>query len=246
MGKVAEFVDGMNPQVQAKKIDTYISFLLDESGSMAGVKADTIKAFNEYVDKLKGSNNIAFTLTKFSTSPTIVYNADDVNLVSLSDDTYMPDGGTSLYDALGSTVASLQKAVKDKTAKFLVVVLTDGDENSSKEFTHDSIIQLIKAREAEGNWTFVYLSSDLNAWKTAHNLGFAAGNTAVYASTNIVQTMGALSGSTLSYVSSKSAATASFCGDNAADYHAAGAEVGANEDGMKLPEPPKNKTAYAS
>lgn len=161
-----------------------VGFLLDETGSMMGVKQQTISGFNEYIDTLKqgeNSKDIYFTLTKFNSGKVeIVYDAVPLNTVTnLSDATYKPASLTPLYDAIGISIRSLEKKVNKDNV--LVVIQTDGLENASREFTRQHIFSLIDEKKREG-WTFVFLGADQDAWITSEGLGIAKGNTMSYQS----------------------------------------------------------------
>jgi hypothetical protein len=98
---------------------------------------------------------------------------------------YRPGGNTALYDALGVSLDELTSAIRQEdhpygTERALVIVMTDGLENSSHRFSKEQVSDGIKSREAAGNWTFVYLGADQDAWAASEGLGFAAGNVAGY------------------------------------------------------------------
>lgn len=165
----------------------HISFILDETGSMVSVREATISGFNEYIQTLKAdkkSSKALFTLTKF--------NSLDVNIVcsnvpvsgvdELNDATYRPAANTPLYDAIGRTVRTLEKEAK-KSDSVLVVIQTDGQENSSKEFTRQGIFDLISEKKKDG-WTFVFLGADQDAWLAGMTLGLDRGNVANYTAAN--------------------------------------------------------------
>lgn len=142
---------------------------------MASVKQETIGGFNGYLDELvkkPESRQIRFHFTQFDTV-SIDCLCDCVPLsgvAKLNEETYLPRGGTPLYDAIGKTIRSIQdKANGDKV---LFVTLTDGEENSSSEWKQSTIQALIKEKEASG-WTFSYIGVGPDAW--AANERLAAG-----------------------------------------------------------------------
>lgn len=196
----------------AKKI--FVSFILDETGSMYSVKGETISGFNEYVETLRGGNDaerVRFTLTQFNAHKvTVVY--DGVNLdkvAELTDETYQPVALTPLYDAIGRTIRALEKRLAGKKRNVLVVIQTDGYENASKEFTQKGIFNLISDKKAAG-WTFAFLGADQDAWQAGTLLGIERGNVLSYASDVTCQTFGRAAEATLSYASSGGAVTARF------------------------------------
>lgn len=186
--------------------ETIVSFVLDETGSMQSVKPQTIGGFNEYVRTLKNKGgSVYFTLTKFNASKTeIVHSNTPAHLINeLTDYTYQPNHGTPLYDAIGRTIAALDRDLanrKDNPA-VLVVIMTDGEENSSVEYSLQKVNELIKAREAKG-WDFVYLGANHDAWKAAQSMGMAFGNTATYDASNTKSVLCAAASATSRYTRS--------------------------------------------
>ena len=165
----------------------HVGFVLDETGSMMGVKQQTISGFNEYIDTLKHGENsklVKFTLTKFNSEKVeVVHDSAQLDSVQhLTDETYYPLAMTPLYDAIGCSIRSLECKV-DAKANVLIVIQTDGHENASKEFTHDSISSLIAEKKAKG-WTFVFLGADQDAWLTSESLGIPKGNSLSYNSSD--------------------------------------------------------------
>ncbi len=194
----------------AKKI--IIGFLLDETGSMQSVKAQTIDSFNEYIETLKAEGNasdIRFTLTKFnSLKIEIVHDGVGLQDVeALSRKNYQPANLTPLYDAIGQTIRSLEKKAKKRNV--LVVIQTDGQENASKEFSREDIFDLISEKK-KGNWTFVFLGADQDAWVTGMALGLDKGNVMSYASAETLGAMRSVSSSTAAYLQSDGTKTAGF------------------------------------
>lgn len=185
-----------------------VIFLLDESGSMSSCKDQTISGFNEYIQTLqKEKKKINVSLTKFSsTNVNIVYSNVPISKVSLlTNDSYSPSGDTPLYDAIGRTVN------QDKeNKKTLFIILTDGEENASKEYHRDDIVNLIKEQEKTG-WSFVYLGADQNAWGHAQHLGILhSGNVLSYKSMDTHKMYGCLADQTIGYAHSSSLTTKNF------------------------------------
>jgi len=169
----------------AKKM--FVSFVLDETGSMMDVKEQTISGFNEYVDTLKkeaDSKKVRFTLTKFNSDKVeIVHDSVKMSKVAhLNSETYQPAALTPLYDAIGKTIRSLEKNLKSKKkrAKALVVIQTDGCENYSKEFNRADIFKLIDEKKKDG-WTFAFLGADQDAYAASRKIGIPQGSSMRYA-----------------------------------------------------------------
>lgn len=162
-----------------------IAVVLDETGSMLVVKAATISSYNEYVRNLRADKNNAgsrFALTRFNTARTATEGPVDLGVAPLlTDASYQPASMTDLYDAIGKTIMRLD--AEAPSGPVIVVILTDGEENSSKEYTREAIQKLITEREATGRWTFVYLGANQNAWQVGQSIGVKGGNAMTYAGT---------------------------------------------------------------
>ncbi len=166
-----------------KKSVTFVGFLLDETGSMDSVREATVSGFNEYLSSLKKrEGQVVFTLTKFN-SERIVTLHDAVPLKDVSPLVeYHPDATTPLYDAIAHIISKTENAVsalKDAPS-VLVVIMTDGLENASKEYNRQRLFELIKRKEADG-WTFAYLGANQDAWAVGSSIGVPQGNSLSYA-----------------------------------------------------------------
>ena len=175
-----------------------VCILLDETGSMQIAKDTTISAFNEYITTLKKEKDkLQVSLTKFNSERTnIVFTNKAVKDVpELTKENYKPDHMTNLYDAIGKTINALNTKKQDKV---LFVIITDGEENASKEFKKEAIQALIKEKE-KSNWTFVYLGANQDAWLSASFIGIARGNTKTFSTSNMRGTMSSLGKQTINY-----------------------------------------------
>lgn len=155
----------------------YVTLILDESGSMQSCKGAALAGFNQYVATLRQERaDTRFTLTLFNSDKTEVrYRAAPVATVQdLDVETYRPDHGTPLYDAIGRTLSAAKQEASAEARK-LCVILTDGEENASEEYTRAKIFALIKACENQG-WTFLYLGADHDVWVVGESLGIVGEN----------------------------------------------------------------------
>jgi len=144
-----------------------IYFLLDRSGSMESCIDDTIGGFNTFIDSQKKDNTDAsISLYLFDNEYTSLYENKLISEVSnLDTKTYVPRGSTSLLDAIGCTIKTAEK-----TDNNIIVILTDGFENTSKTYTKCHVKDLIKMKESIG-WNFVFLAANQDAISTAQSLG---------------------------------------------------------------------------
>lgn len=200
------------------KNETLIHFVLDETGSMSWCADATISSFNEYLGTqrtVNDGNTCRVSLTKFSdtgrvirtpnqtgANVRVVYESKDVHSApQLTRQTYQPNGGTNLYDAIGATIAKLDASVKENQ-NVLVVIMTDGEENASREYNAQQIKALVEQRQAKG-WTFVYLGANQDAWKVGSTFGLSKGQTLSYNVADMKSTMDTLSMATTSYRSAR-------------------------------------------
>lgn len=167
-----------------KKGLTEIVFILDKSGSMWGIKQDAIGGFNSFVEEQKKLDGEAkMTLVLFSSScyktPShqVVFEGRDINEVELlSEETFIPSGGTALLDTIGNMIDSvgnrLSKTHEDEKPENVVfAILTDGQENSSREYTRSIIMDKISHQTDKYNWQFIYLGANQDAIGEATSLG---------------------------------------------------------------------------
>lgn len=164
--------------------ETVIAFILDKSGSMSSVQNATISGFNEYIKNLKGDGNkYRLTLTLFDTEVKIAQENEAIEDVwDLDEKSYAPDGMTALYDAVYQTITRTEKGLK-KDQKVLCVIMTDGAENSSREYSEKQVFAKIKELEKNGNWSFVFLGANQDSWIMGQKFGLSQANVANYQNT---------------------------------------------------------------
>jgi hypothetical protein len=142
--------------------------ILDESGSMSSIKPQIISGFNELVQSIKEiegqfpEQEHFISLVSFNTiSNKTLHFVDPINkLGTINDSTYTPASLTPLYDAMGFSISKLKHYLEGKdNYNVLVTVLTDGEENASKEYTGSAIKKLVDDLKQQ-NWTFTYIGAD--------------------------------------------------------------------------------------
>lgn len=170
---------------------TYIVFILDRSGSMSGVKSDTIGGVNGFIEKQKSAPGQAlFTLVQFAeTSKTTVSGIPIRDVALLTEATYQPTGNsTSLYDAIGSTIDAVGAKLhytpeSDRPGKVLVVIQTDGQENSSAKYNRRTVAEMIKHQRDKYDWDFVFIGASEIAVQDAVAMGIPKDWTEQYVAT---------------------------------------------------------------
>ena len=155
-----------------------INFVLDKSGSMDIIRSATISGFNEFLgDQQREGGDARMTLTLFDTAFATVASAVPVREVTPLDlETYAPDGCTALYDAIGHTMRITDDYVAaHHPDQVLFVIMTDGQENASREFDQRRIFDLIKERQDSAGYEFIYLGANQDAYAASQQIGIAPG-----------------------------------------------------------------------
>jgi uncharacterized protein YegL len=169
-------------QAQNPKQRVLVNVILDKSGSMASKLKDVVEGFNAYVDGLAQEDKVEylFSLTLFDTQVAYRHVAIPLSQVRRLDaKSYLPGGNTALNDAIGITVRKID-ADAPQVDKVVTVIMTDGEENSSREWTLDAVKALIGQKESEGTWTFIFLGAAPDAWDQGRAYGIPAANVAFY------------------------------------------------------------------
>lgn len=154
---------------------TLINFVLDKSGSMDVIREATISGFNEFLgDQVKQPGKTLFSLTTFDTRFDVRFVAVPVAQVPKLDmASYEPDGMTALYDAIAYSVHGVDDWIagqRRKPDKVLFVIMTDGEENSSREYTQAKVFALIKQHQDERDYEFIYLGANQDAYAVGETL----------------------------------------------------------------------------
>jgi len=158
---------------------TTIHIILDKSGSMHTCLLDTIGGFNAFVQKQRELKiDLAFlSLYQFNQDYQITYQNKKIDEVEdLNTSIFQPYGQTALLDAIGKTINSIESNEDDKV---IVVIITDGEENSSMEFNKQKINEMISEKKEKG-WEFVFLGANQDAIQEAGKLGIGADSSLTY------------------------------------------------------------------
>ena len=160
---------------------THIAVILDRTGSMESIRDDTIGGFNAFLKAQKAEPSLAtLTLVQFDSQDPyeIVHRFKPLpEIPELTRETFVPRASTPLLDAMGRGINDLEKSLIDLTENerpSRVVIITDGQENASREFRKDQVEKMIKEKQEKANWQFVFLSADLNAIGEALQSGIYA------------------------------------------------------------------------
>lgn len=180
-----------------KNLDTHYLLVLDRSGSMGSCWKSTIEGLNEQLATIRSleekypEQRYYVTLVVFDYEITTVFEDKAIKEIDDFDGTeFPPRGSTALHDAMGIGISNLRTKLAKKDKKndsistALVVVMTDGGENASKEYNSKSIKSIIEELEEDGSWTFSFMGANQDSFLTARDFGIAAGNVVNYTSTN--------------------------------------------------------------
>ena len=163
-----------------KKNLTELVFILDKSGSMAGLESDTIGGFNGMIAKQKTEEGEALVSTVlFSDRSTVIHDRVPLPQVEpLTARQYFVGGCTALLDAISDAIHHIRNVHKyireeDRPEHTLFVITTDGMENASRHATRDMVKEMIERQKAEAGWEFLFLGANIDAVETASHMGIA-------------------------------------------------------------------------
>ena len=159
---------------------TELVFILDRSGSMHGLEQDTIGGFNSLINKQRTQSGKALVTTVlFDNFSTIIHDRLPLERVpALTEREYSVQGCTALLDAVGSTIrhiANIHKYARpeDRPKKTLFVITTDGMENASREYTYETVRELIRHEQEHHGWEFLFLGANIDAVQEGARFGIA-------------------------------------------------------------------------
>jgi len=165
---------------------TELVFILDRSGSMAGLEDDTIGGFNGMIKKQKAEGEqVNVTTVLFDDQIDMIHDRFSIDVVGpLTDKDYYVRGCTALLDAVGTSIKKIENVQNHlpedhKAARVVFVITTDGHENSSREYTYPKIKNMIEAKKEQG-WDFIFLGANIDSVKEAGRMGIARNSVANY------------------------------------------------------------------
>ena len=163
-----------------KRKFTEIVFILDRSGSMAGLEADTIGGFNSLIQKQKKEEGRALVSTVlFDDKTEVLHDRKELDKIEpLTDKDYYVRGCTALLDAVGGAIHHIVNVHKyaraeDRPEKTLFIITTDGMENASRRYSYEKVKQMIERQKKRYGWEFLFLGANIDAVNVAGQFGIA-------------------------------------------------------------------------
>ena len=166
--------------------------IIDRSGSMATIREDAIGGFNTFLEdqqKVEGEANLTFI--QFDTDYEVVHeNLPLMDVPPLNKSTFQPRGSTALLDAIGKTIDNVGKRLdnmqeKNKPEKIIVAILTDGEENSSRQYNLQTVKEMITHQREKYQWEFIFLGANQDAFAEASKIGIASEDTFNFDTTSL-------------------------------------------------------------
>ena len=160
---------------------TELVFILDRSGSMAGLEKDTIGGYNAMLEQQrKVDGECIITTVLFDNHYSLLHDRIDIRAVKpITGKDYFVGGSTALLDAIGKTIQKIATAQKNtaedyRAEKVMFVIITDGAENASREYSASQVKEMIQRQKERFHWEFIFLGANIDAVETAGRFGIDA------------------------------------------------------------------------
>lgn len=170
-----------------KKGLTEIVFILDRSGSMSGLEADTIGGYNSMLEKQKKEEGEAlFSTVLFDDRIEVLHDRENIGKVKkITDKEYYVRGCTALLDAVGGAIHHINRVQKEmpddeRPEKTLFIITTDGMENASRKYTYEKVKKMVDKRKEKNQWEFIFLGANIDAVEVAGRFGVDASRAVRY------------------------------------------------------------------
>ncbi len=166
---------------------TEIVYILDRSGSMSGLEADTIGGFNSMMEKQKKTGEEALVSTVlFDDECEVLHDRVPLDKIEkMTDEQYYVRGCTALLDAIGGAIHHIGNVHKyarkeDRPAKTIFVITTDGMENASREYSYGQIKKMVKRQQEKYGWEFIFIGANIDSFAESERMGFKRSRTVNY------------------------------------------------------------------
>ena len=159
---------------------TELVFILDRSGSMSGLEADTIGGFNSMIEKQRKEDGDALVSTVlFANESNVIHDRVDIRKIEpLTDRQYCVGGCTALIDAIGGAIHHIGNVHKyareeDRPERTVFIITTDGMENASHRYRSDEVKRMVERQKSKYGWEFLFLGANIDAVETAGHYGIS-------------------------------------------------------------------------
>lgn len=166
---------------------TAIGLVVDRSGSMSGVRNDTIGGINTFINEQKeGEGDVSVTIAQFDGQYEVTYDFVDIDEVKeFTEADFVPRGSTALLDAIGKTIDAMEERITalpedERPANVIISIITDGYENTSNQYTKEKIEQMITLQEDVAGWDIMFMGANLDSINVAQSYGIKGGKSLVY------------------------------------------------------------------
>ena len=170
-----------------KKGLTELVMILDRSGSMSGLEADTIGGFNSMIERQKKEDGeVLVSVVLFDDVPEVIYDRVNIrNVEPMNDRQYYVRGCTALLDAVGGAIHHIGNVHKyargeDVPEKTLFIITTDGMENSSRKYNYEKVRRMIERQKEKYHWEFLFLGANIDAVQVAGRFGISSNRAVRY------------------------------------------------------------------
>ena len=172
--------------MENKRPELEVVFIVDRSGSMGGLEADTIGGFNSMLRKQKEdeSNEVIWSTVLFDHETEVLHDRVPMDKVEeMDEDTYYVRGSTALLDAVGGAIRHIGNIHKyareeDRPKKTMFIITTDGMENSSVIYSYNKVSRMITRQQDRYGWEFIFLGANMDAVEAAGRIGIRASRAA--------------------------------------------------------------------
>lgn len=166
-------------------------FVLDGSGSMWALTDDTINNYNKLLEERRKEGNCIVSTIVFNDHRKVIHNRISIDKVkNITTEDYIAGGTTALYDAVGATIDEIGRALnntpeEERPEKVMFVIITDGEENASVEYSQKDVLERIRHQKEKYSWDFSFIGANIDAKKAANDIGISLEDAFSYSNNSI-------------------------------------------------------------
>lgn len=166
-------------------------FVLDGSGSMWALTKDTINNYNKLLEERRKEGNCIVSTIVFNDHRKVIHNRISIDKVkNITTEDYIAGGTAALYDAVGTTIDEIGRALnntleEERPEKVMFVIITDGEENASVEYSQKDVLERIRHQKEKYNWDFSFIGANIDAKKAANDIGISLEDAFSYSNNSI-------------------------------------------------------------